>query len=124
MQMDVLRGKTPSMVQKEIWCHLLAYNLLRGLLTEAAKAKDVLPRQLSVKGALQAVESFTPAMMAVNSESLYNALLTTVSAHRVGNRPGRMEPRAKKRRPRWRTMLTKPRYKYPRRLASEARPLT
>ena len=24
MQMDVLRGKTPEMVRKEIWTHLLA----------------------------------------------------------------------------------------------------
>ena len=69
--------------------HLLAYNLLRGTMTESAKRTGTTPRQLSVKGAMQAVESFTPAMMATNgSEVLYAAFLTTVSAHRVGNRPG------------------------------------
>jgi len=29
MQMDILRCKTPNMVHKELWTHLLAYNLLR-----------------------------------------------------------------------------------------------
>jgi len=121
LQMDVLRCKTPSMVRKEIYAHLLAYNLLRGTMVESAKRSDVQPRQLSVKGTMQAVESFTPAMMAVDgSDVLYNALLTTVSAHRVGNRPGRLEPRFKKRRPSWQIYMTKPRNKFRRRLASQA----
>ena len=124
MQMDVLRAKTPTMVHKEIWCHLLAYNLLRGTIAESAKQHNALPRQLSVKGAMQAVESFTPAMMATKNGDLYHAFLLTVAAHRVGNRPGRKEPRMKKRRPRWRTVLTKPRHLHPRRLASETVALT
>lgn len=71
---------------------------------------------------MQVVESVTPAMMAVHgSDVLYNALLTTVSAHRVGNRPGRLEPRFKKRRPCWNSYLTIPRNKLYRRLAAEAR---
>jgi DDE family transposase len=121
MHMDVLRCKTPEMVRKEIWCHLLAYNLLRGVMTESAVRHDVLPRQLSVKGAMQAVESFTPAMMAIDgSVALYDAFLGTVAAHRVGNRPGRLEPRFKKRRPAWREYMTIPRSKSHRRLASQA----
>jgi hypothetical protein len=126
LQMDVLRCKTPEMVRKEIWCHMLAWNLLRGVMVESAKRHDVLPRQLSVKGTMQAVESFTPAMMAIDgSESLYNAFLSTVSAHRVGNRPGRLEPRFKKRRPAWNSYMKHPRSEYRRRLASTARgPLT
>jgi DDE family transposase len=125
MQMDVLRCKTPEMVRKEIWCHMLAYNLLRGTMVESAKRNDVLPRQLSVKGAMQAIESFTPAMMAIErSEELYAAMLTTVSAHRVGNRPGRQEPRFKKRRPAWGEYMTIPRHLSRRRLAAEAKSLT
>lgn len=121
MHMDVLRCKTPEMVRKEIYAHLLAYNLLRGTMTESAKRTGVTPRQLSVKGAMQAVESFTPAMMATDcGQVLYDAMLTTVSAHRVGNRPGRQEPRLKKRRPAWKAMMKKPRNEYRRRLASEA----
>ena len=122
MHMDVLRCKTPDMVHKEIWCHLLAYNLLRGTMVESAKRNDVRPRQLSVKGAMQAVESFTPAMMAVDgNDAIYDALLNTVSAHRVGDRPGRQEPRFKKRRPAWQQYMTIPRHKSKRRLAAEAR---
>jgi len=121
LQMDVLRAKTPSMVRKEIFAHLLAYNLLRGTMVESAKRNDVLPRQLSVKGTMQAVESFTPAMMAIDSSDvLYDAMLATVSAHRVGNRPGRLEPRFKKRRPCWNAYLTIPRSKSHRRLAHES----
>lgn len=125
MQMDILRCKTPDMVHKEIWCHVLAYNLLRGVMVESAKLHDALPRQLSVKGAMQAVESFTPAMMATNAgDALYNAFLTTVSAHRVGNRPGRQEPRVKKRRQRWGQYMTIPRHLSKRRLAAAARALS
>ena len=125
MHMDVLRCKTPEMVVKEIYCHLLAYNLLRGTMTASAKKSGVTPRQLSVKGTMQAVESFTPAMMGTAAgEVLYDAMLTTVSAHRVGNRPGRQEPRLKKRRPVWRELMMKPRNEYHRRLAAEGRDLS
>ncbi len=119
LQLDVLRTKTPEMVRKEIWCHLLAWNLLRGVMVESAKRHEVLPRQLSVKGTMQAVESFTPAMMAIDGNpAIYDAFLTTVSAHRVGNRPGRQEPRFKKRRPSWTAYMMRPRNTYPRRLAA------
>lgn len=125
LHMDVLRCKTPEMVRKEIWCHLLAYNLLRGTMVASAKQHDVLPRQLSIKGTMQAVESFTPAMMAVNeSDILYSAMLTTIAAHRVGNRPGRQEPRFKKRRQVWDQLMTVPRHKSHRRLRREVASLT
>lgn len=118
MHLDVLRCKTPDMVQKEIFAHLLAWNLLRGVMTESAKKSGLTPRQLSVKGTMQAVEPFTPAMMATNAgEVLYDAFLTTVSARRVGNRPGCVQPRLKKRRPQW---MVKPRNEYRRRFTSEA----
>lgn len=119
MHLDVLRCKTPGMVRKEIFAHLLAYNLLRGVMVESAKRKNIQPRQLSVKGAMQAVESFTPAMMSINAgEVMYDAFMTTVSAHRVGNRPGRQEPRVVKRRHSWRQMMVKPRNQYHRKLSS------
>ena len=113
MHLDILRCKTPEMVAKEIYAHLLAYNLLRGVMTESAKRTGLTPRQISVKGTMQAVESFTPAMMATNAgEVLYDAFLTTVSAHRVGNRPGRQEPRKRKRRHSWRDYLMVPRHEW------------
>ena len=122
MHLDVLRAKTPDMARKEIFAHLLAYNLLRGTMTESAKRTGLMPRQLSVKGAMQAIESFTPAMMVSDAgEVLYDAMLITVSTHRVANRPGRVEPRLKKRRSGWREMMTKPRNSYHRKLNAKAK---
>jgi len=121
LQMDVLRCKTPAMVRKEIWCHMLAWNLLRGVMVESAKRHDVQPRQLSVKGTMQAIESFTAPMMAIDgNDALYDAMLATVSTHRVGNRPGRLEPRFVKRRPAWNSYMKHPRHEYRRRLTRQA----
>jgi len=102
MQMDILRCKTPEMVAKEIWTHLLAYNLLRTVMAVAASANDIEPRQVSFKGAKQVVTAFAPKIEAARPEdraALIDAMLTAIAYHRVGNRPGRWEPRARKRRP-------------------------
>ncbi len=102
MKMDVLRCKTPEMVRKEIWAHLLAYNLLRTVMAVAAEKNGIEPRQVSFKGAKQAVAAFAPKIEAAGLEeraALIDAMLTTIAYHRVGNRPGRWEPRARKRRP-------------------------
>jgi hypothetical protein len=101
MKMDVLRCKSPEMVRKEIWAHLLAYNLLRTVMAVAAAESDIEPRKISFKGAKQAVTAFAPKIEAARPEDrgrLIDALLKTVAYHRVGNRPGRWEPRARKRR--------------------------
>ena len=58
MRMDVLRCKTPAMVRKEFWAHLLAYNLIRGVMAEAARRHGVPPRRLSFQGARQMLEAF------------------------------------------------------------------
>jgi hypothetical protein len=112
MQMDVLRCKTPEMVHKEIWTHLLAYNLLRTLMAVAAAENDIEPRTVSFKGAKQALTAFAPKIEAArpnDRESLIGAMLKTIAYHRVGNRPGRWEPRARKRRPKPGARLTQPR---------------
>jgi hypothetical protein len=112
MQMDVLRCKTPEMVRKEIWAHLLAYNLLRTVMAVAAAESGIEPRQVSFKGAKQAVTAFAPKIEAARPEGravLIGAMLTTLAYHRVRNRPGRWEPRARKRRPKPGKRLTQPR---------------
>ncbi len=112
MQMDVLRCKTPEMVRKEIWAHLLAYNLLRTVMAIAAAESDTEPRKISFKGAKQAVTAFAPKIEAVRPEDrgrLIDALLKAIAYHRVGNRPGRWEPRAWKRRPERAARLMLPR---------------
>jgi hypothetical protein len=112
MQMDILRCKTPEMVHKEIWTHLLAYNLLRTIMAVAANENDIEPRTVSFKGAKQALTAFAPKIESARPEdrgSLIDAMLTTIAYHRVGDRPGRWEPRARKRRPKPAARLTQPR---------------
>jgi Transposase DDE domain len=112
LRMDVLRCQTPAMVEKEIWAHLLTYNLLRTVMAVAASANGIEPRAVSFKGAKQVVTAFAPKLEAARAEdrgALIDALLTAVAYHRVGNRSGRWEPRARKRRPKPGARLTQPR---------------
>jgi hypothetical protein len=112
MKMDVLRCKTPEMVHKEIWAHLLAYNLLRTVMAVAASEHGIEPCELSFKGAKQVVTAFAPKIEAARPEDrarLIDAMLAAVAYHRVGDRPGRWEPRARKRRPKPGARLTQPR---------------
>jgi Transposase DDE domain len=103
MQMEFLRCKTPEMVHKEIRAHLLAYNLLRTAMAVAAGENGLEPRRVSFKGAKQAVTAFAPKIEAARPKhrpALIDAMLAVIAYHRVGDRPGRWEPRATKRRPR------------------------
>jgi hypothetical protein len=111
MQMDVLRCKSPAMVRKEIWMHLLAYNLIRKLMAQAAAAAGVCPRDLSFKGTLQTLVAFAAAGWSCpqRKNELYAAVLRAVATHRVNDRPDRIEPRAVKRRPKKQVYLNEPR---------------
>lgn len=123
LQMDVLRCKTPEMVQKEIWIHLLAYNLIRGMMAKAAEAHDASPRELSFKGTLQAMTAFQDTLRFSSAECravLWEEMLKVIASHRVGNRPGRYEPRANKRRPKKQRYLNEPRREARKRLARAA----
>ena len=78
------------------------YSLLRTVMAVAAKENDIEPRKVSFKGAKQAVTAFAPKIEAArpaNRGRLIDALLTTIAYQSVGDRPGRWEPRARKRRP-------------------------
>jgi hypothetical protein len=113
MKMDILRCKTPEMVRKEIWTHLLAYNLLRTVMAVAAHENGVEPRMISFKGAKQVLTAFAPKLEAARPEErggLVAAMLKAVAFHRVGDRPGRWEPRARKRRPKPGKRLMQPRH--------------
>ncbi|MGB3123170.1 MAG: transposase, partial [Pseudomonas sp.] len=116
MQMDILRCKTPELVRKEIWTHILAYNLIRTIIAQAASAHDVEPRTISFKGAIQTLEAFQP-LIAIQSErdathgrSLYQQLIDAIATHRVADRPDRFEPRKRKRRPKKYDRMMKPRH--------------
>lgn len=115
MQMDILRCKTPELVRKEVWTHLLAYNLIRTIMAQAAAEHDIEPRTISFKGTLQMLEAFQPAIALQSHQGasfrmqLYRALLNAITTHRVADRPDRFEPRLRKRRPRRYYLLAKPR---------------
>ena len=116
MQMDILRCKTPELVRKEIWTHILAYNLIRSVIAQAASKHDVEPRSISFKGAIQTLEAFQP-LIAIQGErdsayrqSLYQQLLDAVATHRVADRPNRFEPRQRKRRQKKYDRMMKPRH--------------
>ena len=110
--MDVLRCKTPEMVRKEIGMTLAAYNVVRALMARAAKEHDRIPRRLSFKGALQSLLGFAEKLRESSAEKrdwLWEIILGGIANDEVGNRPDRIEPRARKRRPKPYPLLTKPR---------------
>lgn len=112
LDMDVLRCKTPAMVRCEVWTHLLAYNMIRRSILQSAQASGCSPRELSFTAAMQAIAaSWIVAVLSDRSMFgvLVDAHLANLAGHRVGNRPGRVEPRATKRRPKPHRLLTKPR---------------
>src|SRR5579875_1561985 len=101
LQMDVLRCQSPEMVRKEVWAHLLAYNLLCGLMVQSALEAGLLPLQVSFKGTLQLVQTFAVVLWTAEVEELaeiMRRLREAIREHRVGNRTNRCEPRARKRR--------------------------
>ena len=123
MQMRELRCKTPELVRKEVWAHILAYNLIRTVMAQAAARHDILPRSISFTGAMQTLEAFQPilefgtARDAAGRLRLYQDLLDATASHRVGDRPDRYEPRVKKRRRNHYGWLTKPRAEMKRKMA-------
>jgi Transposase DDE domain len=112
MGMDMLRCKTPEMVRKEIWMTLLGYNVIRALMVRAATAHARDPRRLSFQGALQTLQEFAPGLRQGSSAQrrwLQTIMWESIANDEVGNRPDRVEPRARKRRPKQYPLLTKPR---------------
>ena len=123
MQMRHLRCKTPELVHKEIWTHILAYNLIRTIIAQAAATYDTLPRSISFKGAIQTLEAFQSVIELQSAHSaahrfrLYQELLVAIATHRVADRPDRFEPRVKKQMPNHYGWLTRPRVEFKRDMA-------
>lgn len=127
--MEVLRGRSPAMCEKELWVYFLAYNLIRWLMVDSAKVADVLPRQLSFKHALAVWTSAQARWAPGEADARIDQLLGLIAQPRVANRPGRLEPRAVKRRPKQYARLSVPRanarasihrYGHPNRQAGES----
>lgn len=110
MKMGILRGKTPAMVRKEIWAHLLAYNLIRKIMWSNAQRRGYKVAKLSFKLTLQTLRTFYQSEL--NSKRCRDSFFQIVAYKQVANRPNRQEPRAVKRRPKRFPRLQKPRELY------------
>ena len=112
MQMDILRGKSPERVEQEIAAHLVGYHLVRAVMAQAASLSAVLPRQWSFKAARPILNAFEQNLRGCprgRLASRHAFVLGGIAQARLPKRPDRVEPRVVKRRPKPRTLLTKPR---------------
>jgi hypothetical protein len=115
LQMRVLRCKTPELVRKELWTHILAYNLIRTIIAQAASKHGLEPRSISFKGTVQTLEAFQPVIALQGEDNaafrriIYEQVLDAIALHRVADRPDRYEPRLRKRRPKHYAFLRQPR---------------
>lgn len=122
LHMELLRGKTPQMVRKEIWAHMLAYNLLRALMWQARPAAAaVMTPLLSLQGTRQAFNQFVPLFATAvqrTCRSLHTQRLGLVAQQLLPLRPNRVEPRVRKRRPKAYPLMQQPRATLKRKLAA------
>jgi hypothetical protein len=114
LNMDILRCKTPEMIERELLMHLVAYNLVRTLMQASAASHGADLGRLSFKGTLDTVRHFANAAHAAKGkprtiEALIQEMLTAVAKDPNPHRPGRSEPRVIKRRRKNYRLLTKPR---------------
>jgi hypothetical protein len=116
LKMDMLRSHSPEMAQKEIFTRLIAHNLIRCTVAQAASQHEVALERVSFKGSLDALRQFSQAMARVRSKKrrlqLWDQLLQTLAADLVPERPGRREPRAVKRKKNKYPRLSAPRHKF------------
>jgi len=107
--MERLSCQSPAMAIKEIWVYLLAYNLIRLMMAQSALLADRLPRQLSFKHTVQLWIAWERHADSTAYDHQISGLFVLIAQQRVGDRPGRIEPRAVKRRPKPYPLLTQPR---------------
>jgi len=122
MQMEHLPSKTPEMVRKDFYVHLLAYNLIRTVQLQASRQHTVDPLALSFQATIQHLTSFTCLLAHATDEQRayeYEQLIYLVSTEKLPFRPNRVEPRAVKRRPKAYPRLTKPRKQVRRKLMND-----
>jgi len=91
-----IRAKSDEMVQKELLCSVVAYNLVVELRREAAKLAGVEPRRLSFTGVWTTMQTYLlqqPPCMAEEWIARYERALRSASRAKLPNRPGRSYPR-------------------------------
>ncbi len=114
MALDVLRCQSPGMIEKELAVHLIAYNLVRVLMQQSAHLHHIALDRISFKATLDTARHFADVIHAAaktprRQQALIDRMLTLIASELIPERPGRSEPRAKKRRPKNFQLLTRPR---------------
>ena len=114
LKMDVLRCRSPHMIERELRMHFIAYNLVRSVMQKSALAHDVNLERVSFKGCLDTLRQFAHAMSGVDRKpktiaAMIDEMLLTIARDLTPHRPGRSEPRVKKRRSKNYRLMTKPR---------------
>jgi len=115
MGMDILKCRTPKMIETELWMKVTAYNLIRAVMMEAAIKHDISLEHVSFKGTISTIRQWAvyladPALSTKRRAQLYAAMISYIARDKVPRRPGRSEPRARKRRPKNFELLSKPRH--------------
>jgi len=125
LKLDLLRSQSPAMAQRELYARLIAHNLLRCLMAQAASEQQVALDRISFKGSLDALRHFAQAMARARARkqrrALWAELLHTLAADLVPERPGRREPRAVKRKKTKYPRLNVPRHLFRDRLKRHTR---
>jgi hypothetical protein len=125
LQMEMLSCQSPAMIQKELTLHLIAYNLIRFVMAQAALTHGVAVERISFKGTLDGLRQFSLAMSQARTkrrrQQLGDELLRVLAADAVPERPNRREPRAVKRQKNKYPRLDCPRHKFRDRLKSNVR---
>jgi hypothetical protein len=116
LHLDILRCQSPELISKELQLHLIVYNLIRALMQKAAHRHDILLARISFKGTLDTVRQWNEVIHATSGQPrkqslLISDMLRLIASDTLPHRPGRSEPRAKKRRPKNFHLLTHPRHK-------------
>lgn len=117
MGMELLRTKAPEMVEKEILMYMIAYNLVRLLMLKAGNLYQVNHRRISFKAAIQILEEARTNFVDIADKPRLRAgekdiMLGEIAEQIVPERPGRSEPRHKKRRFKPYGWIQRPRHQY------------
>ena len=113
LQASRMRCLTPAMVRRELLLHAIAYNLVRRLMLQSALQEGAPLDQISFKGTLDTLRHWQHAHAAQRTkrarEDALEEMLILCAADLLPLRPGRVEPRVLKRRPKPYQYLTHPR---------------
>lgn len=116
LKLEMLRSHSPAMLHKELYTRLIAHNLIRCTMAQAATEQGVALERISFKGTLDAVRHFAHALARARTKKkrrqLWAELLATLAADLVPERPGRRAPRAVKRKKNKYPRLNVPRHKF------------